>query len=57
LETRLGTLQAGFFYKQLSDPIDPTVARLPPSDPNLPNFLQQQSINGPSAHTRFSRVY
>jgi TonB-dependent receptor len=46
----LGILQAGFFYKQLSDPIYPTVVRLPASDPNFPNFLQQQSINGPSAH-------
>ena len=46
----LGIIQAGFFYKQLSDPIYPTVVLLPLSDPNNPGFLQQQSINGPNAH-------
>jgi TonB-dependent receptor len=46
----LGILQAGFFYKQLSDPIYPTIVILPLSDPNNPGFQQQQSINGPNAH-------
>jgi TonB-dependent receptor len=45
----LGIIQAGFFYKQLSDPIYPTVVLLQAPDPNA-GFLQQQSINGPSAH-------
>jgi TonB-dependent receptor len=47
--TPLGILQAGFFYKQLSNPIYPTVIILPPGDPNA-GFQQQQSINGPNAH-------
>ncbi len=44
----LGILQAGFFYKQLSDPIYPTIAILA-SGPFV-GFQQQQSINGPNAH-------
>jgi TonB-dependent receptor len=44
----LGILQAGFFYKQLSDPIYPTIAILA-SGP-FAGFQQQQSINGPNAH-------
>ncbi len=43
-------LQAGFFYKDLSDPIYPTVSFVPASDPNFAGYLRQQSINGPSAH-------
>jgi TonB-dependent receptor len=46
----LGILQAGFFYKALSDPIYPTVSFVAASDPNFPGYLRQQSINGPSAH-------
>jgi TonB-dependent receptor len=46
----LGILQAGFFYKQLYDPIYPTTTTLPASDPNFPNYQVQESINGPSAH-------
>jgi len=45
----LGILQAGFFYKQLSDPIYPTVTLLGASDPNA-GFKQLQSVNGPNAH-------
>jgi TonB-dependent receptor len=45
----LGILQGGFFYKQLSDPIYPTIVILPATDPNA-GYQQQQSINGPSAH-------
>lgn len=45
----LGIIQAGYFYKSLSDPIYATASFLPLTDPNFPGFLQQQSINGPSA--------
>jgi len=45
----LGILQAGFFYKQLSDPIYPTTSTIPQGQPNAGLFLQQ-SINGPNAH-------
>jgi TonB-dependent receptor len=45
----LGIVQAGFFYKQLSDPIYPTVSLLGPTDPNA-GFRQLQSVNGPNAH-------
>jgi TonB-dependent receptor len=44
----LGIVQAGFFYKQLSDPIYPTAVTLT-SGPQA-GFLLTQSINGPSAH-------
>ena len=46
----LGILQAGFFYKRLSNPIYPTTSTLPHSDPNFPDFQVQESINGPNAH-------
>jgi TonB-dependent receptor len=45
----LGILQAGYFYKQLSDPIYPTASLEGPNDPN-PGFRLLRSINGPSAH-------
>jgi len=45
----LGILQAGFFYKQLSNPIYPTTSTIPAGQPNAGLFLQQ-SINGPNAH-------
>jgi TonB-dependent receptor len=46
----LGILQAGYFYKQLSDPIFPTTTQT--TDPQYPGVIFQlnQSINGPSAH-------
>ena len=44
----LGILQAGFYYKQLYNPIYPTSVVLT-SGPNA-GFLQSQSINGPGAH-------
>lgn len=44
----LGELQGGFFYKELADPIYPTIAILN-SGPFV-GFQQQQSINGPNAH-------
>ena len=44
----LGIVQAGFFYKQLSDPIYPTAFTIT-SGPEA-GFLQTQSINGPNAH-------
>jgi len=40
----LGILQAGYFYKQLSDPIYFTAT------PAANNFTLYQSINGPNAH-------
>ena len=43
----LGILQAGFYYKQLSNPIYPTSVVLT-SGPNA-GYLQSQSINGPGA--------
>jgi len=45
----LGILQAGFFYKQLSDPIYQTTLIIPTGQPNA-GFFQNQAINGPSAH-------
>ncbi len=46
----LGILQAGYFFKQLSDPIFPTTSQT--TDPQYPGVIFQlnQSINGPSAH-------
>lgn len=44
----LGVLQGGFFYKTLNDPIYLTSVRLTGGPFN--GFLQQQSINGPSAY-------
>ncbi len=41
-----GILQAGFFYKTLSDPIYPTTSL----SVQFPGFHQQQSINGPNGH-------
>lgn len=49
----LGILQAGFFYKQLADPIYPTVQLIGNSDPNFPGlggYRLLQSLNGPNAH-------
>jgi TonB-dependent receptor len=43
-----GILQAGFFYKTLSDPIYPTTSIII-SGPFV-NFHQQESINGPTGH-------
>jgi TonB-dependent receptor len=45
----LGILQAGYFYKQLSDPIYPTASTIPAGQPNA-GLRLLQSINGPSAH-------
>jgi TonB-dependent receptor len=45
----LGILQAGFFYKQLSNPIYATTTVIPAGQPNAGFFLNQ-SINGPNAH-------
>ena len=46
----LGILQAGFFYKQLTNPIYATARFLPSTDPNFPGYLEAQAINGPNAH-------
>ncbi len=45
-----GLLQAGFFYKFLHDPLIATQTRLPATDPNYPNYLQNQTINAGSAY-------
>lgn len=44
----LGILQAGFYYKQLYDPIYPTVSLLT-SGPNA-GYKLAQSVNGPNAY-------
>jgi TonB-dependent receptor len=44
----LGIIQGGFFYKDLSDPIYPTITIL--SSGPFAGYQQQQSINGPNAH-------
>jgi len=44
----LGILQAGFFYKDLSDPIYNTTSKATSGQYN--GFQVQQSINGPRAH-------
>jgi len=49
----LGIIQAGFFYKQLADPIYPTVRLIGNNDPNFPGlggYRLLQSVNGPNAH-------
>jgi TonB-dependent receptor len=43
----IGILQAGFFYKTLSNPIYPTTT---PVQFNNMEFFQTQAINGPNAH-------
>jgi TonB-dependent receptor len=43
-----GILQAGFFYKTLSDPIYPTTSII--TSGQFANFHQQESINGPNGH-------
>jgi TonB-dependent receptor len=45
----LGIIQAGYFYKQLSDPIYPTASTIPAGQPNA-GLRLLQSINGPNAH-------
>lgn len=44
-----GLVQAGFFYKNLTDPIVATKTKLPSTDPNFPNYFQTQTINAGSA--------
>jgi TonB-dependent receptor len=46
----LGILQAGWFYKQLSDPIYPTATLLPNYNSTGKTYQLTQSINGPGAH-------
>jgi TonB-dependent receptor len=43
-----GILQAGFFYKTLSDPIYPTTSVI--TTGQFAGFHQQESINGPTGH-------
>ena len=46
----LGILQAGYFYKQLSDPIYPTATLINNYNGTGKTYQLTQSINGPSAH-------
>ncbi len=46
----LGILQAGWFYKQLSDPIYPTASLIPNYNGTGKTYQLTQSINGPNAH-------
>lgn len=50
----LGILQAGFFYKALSNPIYPTTQVLSGGSgtpfPNDPKYFASESINGPTGH-------
>jgi TonB-dependent receptor len=46
----LGILQAGWFYKQLSDPIYPTATLIPNYNGTGKTYQETQSINGPGAH-------
>lgn len=45
----LGILQAGYFYKQLSDPIYPVATLIPNYNNTGKTYQQTQSINGPNA--------
>ena len=46
----LGILQAGWFYKQLSNPIYPTATLIPNFNGTGKTYQLTQSINGPNAH-------
>jgi TonB-dependent receptor len=49
----LGILQAGFFYKDLSNPIYNTTQTITSGNPlfnQFPNYQLNQTINGPNAH-------
>ena len=46
----LGILQAGWFYKQLSDPIYPTANLINNFSGTGKTYQETQSINGPNAH-------
>ncbi len=46
----LGILQAGWFYKQLSNPIYPTATLIPNYNGTGKTYQQTQSINGPNGH-------
>jgi TonB-dependent receptor len=45
----LGILQAGYFYKQLSDPIYPVATLIPNYNNTGKTYQQTQAINGPNA--------
>ncbi|MGN6393385.1 MAG: TonB-dependent receptor [Gemmatimonadales bacterium] len=47
--TSVGVASAGFFYKDMTDPIFPDAESLITSGPNA-GFTQIQTINGPKAH-------
>ena len=46
----LGIVQAGWFYKQLSDPIYPTATLIPNYNGTGKTYQETQSINGPNGH-------
>ena len=46
----VGIIEAGWFYKDLSNPIFQVQKTLPATDPIFPSFQQRQPVNGPSAH-------
>lgn len=46
----LGILQAGWFYKRLSDPIYPIATLIPNYNNTGKTYQETQSINGPGAH-------
>jgi TonB-dependent receptor len=46
----LGILRAGWFYKQLSDPIYPTATLIPNYNGTGRTYQETQAINGPGAH-------
>jgi TonB-dependent receptor len=46
----VGIIEAGWFYKALSDPIFQIQTNLPNTDPKFPGFQQRQPINGRSAY-------
>ncbi len=46
----VGVVQAGFFFKQISNPIVTTQRVLPTTDPLYPGYVETQPINLPSGH-------
>jgi TonB-dependent receptor len=46
----VGVLQAGFFYKQISNPIVTTQRVLPSTDPSYPGYVETQPINLSGGH-------
>ena len=49
---RFGILQAGYYYKQLTDPIYPVASLLPNYNNTGKTYQQTESINGPQAYVQ-----